>query len=67
MSDKYILLNNRMRRIGDLNPLLAINPLTVEDLTTGEHTLQFGYPVDADEVIDHTWRIYAGKTWSEVI
>lgn len=67
MSDKYMLLNKKMRRAGDLDPSLVIDPLTVEDLTTGEHTLQFGYPVNADEVIDHTWRVYAGKTWNEVI
>ena len=45
MFDYCAILDRRMRKICDLDPSLAISPLTVEDLTSGEHTLQLGYPI----------------------
>ncbi len=71
MSDKYIILDNHMRRVVDLDPEKVISPMTVEDLTSGEHTLQFGYPATGPSearIVGMTWedlfREYGGDiTW----
>lgn len=58
MSDKYIILDNRMRRVVDLDPEKVISPMTVEDLTSGEHSLKFGYPATGPSearIVGMTW------------
>lgn len=44
---KAIILDDKMRRVADLDPAKIIEPVTVEDADTGEHTLRFDYPIDA--------------------
>jgi len=74
MSDKYIILDNRMRRVVDLDPEKVISPMTIEDLSTGEHTLQFGYPATGPpetRIVGMTWEDFFKAygediTWEEL-
>ena len=45
---KVIILDDKMRRVADLDPAKVIDPVTVEDAATGEHTLSLGYPATGD-------------------
>ncbi|NLA28022.1 MAG: hypothetical protein GX878_11580 [Firmicutes bacterium] len=44
---KAIILDDKMRRVADLDPAKVIEPIVTEDADTGEHTLRFDYPIDA--------------------
>lgn len=46
--DRVIILDDKMRRVADLDPAKVIDPVTVEDAATGEHTLSLGYPATGD-------------------
>ncbi len=43
MLDKVIIFDDTMRRVADLDPEKVIDPVTTEDIETGEHTLSLGY------------------------
>ena len=49
----YIVLDTDLTRLFDINEDEVINPVTIEDYNTGEHTLDFSYPViDPDAVVE---------------
>ena len=64
--DKAILLNRDFTQAGQLKVDKIDSPLQVED-AGGENTLRFSYPVQEHKAMSHTWRVYAGKKWSEII
>ena len=64
---KVIVLDRKFKKLAQLQYDLVIQPVMIEDAATGANTLRFNYPLNADEVIDHTWRIYLNQTWQEVI
>ena len=41
---KVIILDDKMCRVTDLDPEKVVDPVTTEDIETGEHTLSLGYP-----------------------
>lgn len=71
--DKVIILDDKMRRVADLDPRKVIDPVTIEDAQTGEHTLALGYPATgplAPGWAEMTWedllRDYGDITWNEL-
>ena len=43
---RFILLNKELKRIRDLNSDNIIKPLVVQDYNTGEHKLEFSFPLE---------------------
>lgn len=59
---KVIILDDKMCRVADLDPEKVIDPVTTEDIETGEHALSLGYP--ATGPIAPGW---AEMTWEDLL
>jgi len=68
---KIIVTDPHLRALTELDPGAVIDPMTIEDWDSGEHTLRLSHPLTGPTVgrdIKLTWRqIFApNKTWREV-
>ena len=64
---KTILLGRDFTQKGQLDFDKMEDPVVTQDASNGEHSLEFDYPLETDVRTYHTFRVYAGKTFGEVV
>lgn len=69
---KIIVADPHLQTSAILQSDAVIDPQTIEDWDSGEHTLSLGYPLTGPTVersVKLTWRqiFYPNKTWREVL
>lgn len=60
---KAIVTDPHLRTLFQLNPDAVIDPVTVEDWDTGEHTLSLGYPLTGPTV-ERRVPVTLGDIWN---
>ena len=64
--NRFLLFDRHLNRLTDLPIENVMDPLVIQDLDSGEDRLNFSYPIESHENLEHTWLIYAGLSWNEV-
>ena len=64
--DKVIVTDPHLRALTHLDTEAIIDPVTVEDWNTGEHTLSLGYPLTGPKV-ERMVPLTLGDIWTKTL